>query len=133
MNHNRGLTLVELMVVLVVIAIAAAVGYPLYTSQVEKARRADAQGVMMTLVNELEKHLATQANVGYTGFVIGDYSEHWDPINAFYGFSLTLDGGAPFTYTITATPPGPQSGDGCGVMSIDELGTKTASSANCWK
>jgi prepilin-type N-terminal cleavage/methylation domain-containing protein len=40
---QRGLTLIELMIVLAVMAIIAAVGYPLYTNQVQKSRRADAK------------------------------------------------------------------------------------------
>ena len=121
------------MVVLAVLAILAAIGYPLYTAQVNKARRSDAQGVMLTLANQLEQHLARQPNVGYTGFVLNDFSELWNSISSAYNFTLTLDGGAPFTYTLTATPTGPQAGDSCGAISLDELGTRTAAAANCWR
>ena len=41
--RQRGLTLVELMVVVAVMAIVASVAYPLYTAQVQKSRRADAK------------------------------------------------------------------------------------------
>ena len=42
-TRQRGLTLVELMVVVAVMAIIATIAYPIYTNQVQKSRRADAK------------------------------------------------------------------------------------------
>jgi type IV pilus assembly protein PilE len=125
------MTLVELMVVLSVLAITAAIVYPLYTTQVQKARRYDAQGVLFTLGNQLEQRRATQPNVGYTGFVLSDFSELSAQLNNHYSFSVNL---STLSYDLIATPvPGSsQAGDRCGTLSLNEVGEK-APVGNCWK
>ena len=131
---SKGLTLVELMVVVAVLAVMAVIGIPLYNDQVEKSRRYDAQGVLMTLANQLEQHRASQPNVGYTGFALNDFSDLWGSLNGSYLFSVTLNSPtAPFEYDLTAAPAGPQTGDRCGSLSMDELGGKSAAETNCWK
>ena len=40
----RGITMIELMIVIVVLSILAAIAYPSYQNQVTKARRADGMG-----------------------------------------------------------------------------------------
>lgn len=131
---SKGFTLIELMVVVGILAVIAGIAIPLYHQQVEKSRRYDAQGVMMALANQLEQHRASQPNVGYSGFVLNDFSELWDPLNGSYLFSVTLySTTAPFDYDLTAAPAGPQIGDWCGNLSLDERGSRSAAEANCWK
>lgn len=129
----NGLSLVELLIVILVLAVAAAVGYPRYMEQVQKSRRNDAQGVLLALANEIEQHRAVQPNVGYSGFAIDDFSEIWSSINASYLFSVTLSSVTPFFYVLTAAPTGPQTGDRCGDLVLNESGEKAAAQANCWK
>ena len=129
----RGLSLVELLVVMAVLAILAAVGYPLYSEQVQKSRRGDAQGVLLDLANQLEQHRATQPNTGYTGFVINDFAGLWDAIDDAYDFTVALNVATPFNYTLTAAPTGGQAGDRCGNLTLDEMGSRVAAEANCWK
>jgi type IV pilus assembly protein PilE len=128
-----GLSLVELLVVMAVLAILATVGYPLYSEQVEKSRRGDAQGVLLALANQLEQHRAAQPNTGYTGFTINDFAGLWDAISDSYDFTVALNAGTPFSYTLTAAPKGGQAGDRCGDLTLDELGSKVAAETNCWK
>ena len=128
-----GLSLVELLVVMAVLAILATVGYPLYSEQVEKSRRGDAQGVLLALANQLEQHRAAQPNTGYTGFTLNDFAGLWDAISDSYDFTVALNAGTPFSYTLTATPKGGQAGDRCGDLTLDELGSKVAAETNCWK
>jgi type IV pilus assembly protein PilE len=129
----KGLSLIELLIVVSVLAVAAAVGYPLYVEQVQKSRRNDAQGVLLALANEIEHHRATQPNVGYSGFAIDDFSEIWNSISSSYLFSVTLSSVAPFAYVLTAAPAGPQTGDRCGDLVLNEIGEKLAAQGSCWK
>jgi type IV pilus assembly protein PilE len=54
-NDNRGFTLVELMVVVAVIGILAAVAYPSYQDSVRKTRRAEGRAALMRLMQQEER------------------------------------------------------------------------------
>jgi len=46
-NRIKGFTMIELMIVIIVVAILVALAYPSYTSYTRKAKRGDAQQMMM--------------------------------------------------------------------------------------
>jgi type IV pilus assembly protein PilE len=151
-----GVTLVELMITLAVLAILVSIGYPMYTDQVRKARRADARGAVMELAMAMDRHEGsfgryTESNATITGVTFTDGAP-LPGVNAtfdddvtriarqysdFFNFTINADAG---TYTITATPTGGQVNDeDCVSFSINQIGTKTAldsSSADntnlCW-
>lgn len=54
MKRERGFTLIELMIVLVVMAILVAIAYPSYTNQVLKSRRADGIAALNRAAMEME-------------------------------------------------------------------------------
>src|SRR5574337_1362545 len=53
--RGRGFTLIELMIVVVVIAILAAIGFPAYQDYVRLARRADGKELILRIQVEEEK------------------------------------------------------------------------------
>ena len=55
LNGQRGFTLIELMIVLVIIGIVAAIAYPSYTRYVQKSVRTDAHAGLMQAASELER------------------------------------------------------------------------------
>ena len=65
MNRQQGMTLIELLIVLVVISILVGVAYPSYTHKVREARRADCQATLMGLSSAMERYF-TQNNT-YVG------------------------------------------------------------------
>ena len=66
MRSNRGFTLIELMVVVVVIAILAAIAIPSYQVYIQKRDLAVAKQETLRIAAELEKFKAK--NFSYTGF-----------------------------------------------------------------
>lgn len=137
MNNVKGLTLVELMVVVAVLSILAAVAYPLYTAQTQKARRADAKIALENIA--LAQERAFTINGSYASS-LSSGTLQISPALAAGGseegyYTLTLTGGGQ-TFTVTANTTGTQSADSdCASFSIDQLGLKTATDGggtNCW-
>ncbi|MBS8241176.1 prepilin-type N-terminal cleavage/methylation domain-containing protein [Marinobacter lipolyticus] len=59
--RQSGFTLIELMIVVAIIGIIAAIAYPSYLAQVESTRRGDAQGALASFANAMERYY-TQNN-----------------------------------------------------------------------
>lgn len=129
-NHqNKGFTLIELMIVVVIIGIIAAIAYPSYQDSVRKARRADAQSQMMELASFMERFYtennqyhqindASAAAVSLPGGIDSDY------------YDYSLSGLSATTYTIDGARTGSQTADTCGDLAITNTGGKIPS--NCW-
>lgn len=56
MKRQRGVTLVELMTVVAVIAILASLGYPMYLEQQMKGRRTDGKAMLHNVIQQLERY-----------------------------------------------------------------------------
>jgi len=133
--RQRGLTLVELMVVVAVMAIIATVAYPLYTAQVQKSRRADAKVALHSIALAQERFFTI--NGAYTASLaalqLGTASEQ-----GYYNLSIALAGAdnEQFTATAAASGTGAQASDtNCAQFTINHQGVKTATDGggtNCW-
>lgn len=66
MMEKRGFTLIELMVVVLIIGVIAAIALPSYSRYVRNSARADAQSQMLRLAGDLERWRAK--NLSYAGF-----------------------------------------------------------------
>ena len=59
---RKGFTLIELMIVILIVAILAAVAVPLLTAQIEKAKWAEAQAGCGTIATALKAYVAEYKN-----------------------------------------------------------------------
>jgi type IV pilus assembly protein PilE len=121
MKHS-GFTVFELVIVLSIVAILAALAYPSYRQSVMKARRADAQTDLLSFANNAER--VFNQDTSYTNLSAPDDTD-------FYTYTLVKTA---TSYTITATPTSIQSADSCGTMNLTSTGQKThsGSSPDCW-
>lgn len=126
MNRNNGFTLLELLIVVALIGILAAVGYPSYQSSMLKGHRAEAQADMLEAAGFIERIYTENGN--YTAAVL-PFSV--SPRTGTTSYALTLANNAT-SFTITATPSGAQSNDPCGTLTVDSTGAQTAAMAGCW-
>jgi type IV pilus assembly protein PilE len=128
-KYSRGITLIELMIVIVIVGILAAIAYPSYTRYVEKARRADGTSAILDAAQRLER-CYTQTNT-YVG--CGTF-----PANSPDGFyQINANPVTATAFTVSATPQGAQAGDTrCGTYTLTSDGTRTVSGslgpARCW-
>lgn len=115
-THNHGFTLIELMIIVVVIGILAAIAIPAYSDYVQRSRRADAKSSILAIQLEQEKWRAN--NVAYTSDLTDlgfDSSDNVDSIDGFYTVDIA-NGASTANYTVTAVPTGPQATDDCGTF-----------------
>lgn len=134
MKHNKGFTLVELMVVIAIIGLLAAVGYPAYTKHVIKAKRSDAIRSLALLAGRMEAYYDVKdtyggatVNSAGTGTVGSNKSEE-----GYYTLSISSNNANGYVLTATPTFSDPD----CTTLTLDSLGKKGATGANaasCWK
>jgi type IV pilus assembly protein PilE len=133
-TNSTGFTLIELMIVVAIIGILAAIALPSYQDSVRKSRRADAKSDLMGLANAMERHFTEQNT--YCGTASSDCTGSpivytTNPQNTNY-YSFDIDATAT-TFTLTATPKGAQASDTCGDLTLNWHGEKSsADNTVCW-
>jgi type IV pilus assembly protein PilE len=138
---NSGFTLIELMVVLAIVGILAAVAYPSYQAYNERACRAEAKNTLYTAAQFMER-FAAQNNGTYTGAVLPvslAMSRGLGAANvAGYDVALVMPDAMSFTLTATRASC-PQIASGCVTpLTLNQTGFKgtvagtAASIQQCW-
>lgn len=131
MNTERGFTLVELMVTLVVLAILSAVVIPLYTEQVRKSRRSDGRAALSAIAMAEERFRTT--NGVYTNdlgnLTVSAPLQAGESESGFYDVAVTA---TTVSFTATATATGSQAEDSCTAMTINHLGVQAGTGTRCW-
>ena len=145
-QRQRGVTLIELLTVMLVLAIIASIAVPSYRRYLLRAQRSDAKTALLQTQTAEEKFLLQQntytANV--TGGLPAGLGLTGTSERGFYNITVVLTNvaGVP-GYTITAAPgagSGQADDDKCVSFTLNEQGTRTAldsgggdNTATCWK
>jgi type IV pilus assembly protein PilE len=150
-RRSAGMTLLELIIVMVIVAIMASIAIPNYNSYVLKSHRTEAKTALLDLASMEERYFSTQnvysllaTDLGYPGAwpvtVGGGYYQVQAPVVVpAVAPTAAILGGTPATFSITALPIGVQLNDAaCASFTITSAGVKSATGADpnanvdCW-
>lgn len=146
-RRARGFTIIELMIVVVVVAILAAIAAPIYTQYLVRGQRSAARAVLLQTAQGMERYFTTNGSYGATfplpslAFTTGCAAVV--PANAASadGVTYCISGvavGAGSGFQLSATPCGATANCGtgsntafndadCGTLTVDNAGTRGAS------
>jgi len=109
MRRRKGFTLIELMVVILIVGILAAVSIPLMRGRIDSAKWSEGKAIMGTIATALRAHVAEKGSA-YTakpsltqlGFSSNDLDGTYFSSS---DFSWEITDDDPIAFTITATAP----------------------------
>lgn len=143
MKKQFGFTLIEVMIVVVIVAILAAVAIPSYQNSVQKTRRADAKEALLSAAALQERYFFSKNAYANSVANLGVPSTSSEGHYTISIGSTVLCGTDPKypCYTITATATGPQLDDTqCRTFTVTQTGKKASKAADnsdttdiCWK
>lgn len=126
---DEGFSLIELMIVVALIGILAAIAYPSYREHIERARRADAQAVLMQAAQYMERVYtegdcynpgAGCSGTATDGVTLPFTKSPIDGSQVYY--AISVQSLSPTAFRLRATPQGPEAG--AGILEITDTGRR---------
>ena len=131
-DNVRGMTLIELLIVVAIVGILAAIAGPAWNDQVIKSRRADARNTLLAAQIEQEQYRANNLTYATSMSAMGMGS--FDSPSRDY-YRLEVVSADATSFLITATPNGNQANDStCNVFAVRQTGPEHSGYAalSCW-
>ena len=123
---NKGFTLIELMIVVAIIAVLAAIAVPNYNDQVRKSRRADAKVALAQTAQRLERCFVDNNTFVFHAVIAPGCPQSHTTDDGYYTITVAA---TTIGYTLTAQPTtkGAQDRDTqCSEIILSSNGTKAS-------
>lgn len=140
-KRQRGFTLIELMITVVIIGILASIAYPSYTQYVLRANRAEARSLLLEAGQFMERSYTTNncyhRNDGACGTAAANLTLpaplSQSPRQGTAKYNISLQAIANDTFTLQAVPTGTMAADACGTYTLTNTGAlgSGGSAADC--
>ena len=128
----KGFTIIELMIVILIVAILVALAYPSYINYVRKAKRGEAQQLLLNW--SINQEIWRSNNATYNGEADDTAAGYIIPAHENYTFAVSNVTGT--TYTLSASAQNDQANDkardgsSCSPLALDQSGVKSPPA--CW-
>lgn len=149
LKQQAGMTLIELMIVVVIVGILSAIAYPNYRAYVERGQRSEGRALLVEVGNRMERFYSDcniypgnladaganncTGGTGGTGLLV---VPSLTSENGYYSIGNPTLGANQQSYTLTASPANWTDGD-CGNLSLTSAGVRDRSGSGktvdeCW-
>ncbi len=130
MKYMRGVTLLELMIVVVILGILTAIAYPSYRQFIERAKRTEARALLLRIAVDQERFYLQNNTFGTMAQLQYDDPQITD--SDAYSVTITTNNASNFSVTATYQLGGEEA-DKCLTFTLDGRGTKTSLPyTDCW-
>ena len=123
-----GFTLIELMIVVVIVGVLAAIAYPSYIQYARETKRADAHAALLRIA-ALEEKFFSNNNAYTTNPTALGYAANPAASNDGY-WAVSITGNPAVSFTLTAAPAGGHDDPDCGGITLTSAGLRGP--AACW-
>ena len=138
MRSSKAFTLIELMIVVAIVGILAAIAYPNYTEHVRRGKRAEVKAALMEGAQALERYYSTHGSYLDSEGNFANAFATQAPASGAANYNIAAQGApSATTYQLRATRTGSMADDPCGDYQISHTGERTLANATrsvaqCW-